>query len=79
MFLDITELEPRHFRVGSVPDSAREVLDSVDVIFHLAALARIQPSLVAPHACVYNNVHGTLNILNYAKRRKKLKSLFIKI
>ena len=69
IFYDVTELEPRHFRAGFVPGGVREILDSVDVIFHLAALARIQPSLVAPHAAVFNNVHGTLNILNYAKRK----------
>ena len=38
-----------------------------DVIFHMAALARIQPSLKDPSACIYANVNGTLNILNTAR------------
>lgn len=38
-----------------------------DVIFHIAALARIQPSLKNPEACINANVTGTLNILNLAR------------
>ena len=34
-----------------------------DVIFHMAALARIQPSLKNPHITLYNNFLSTLNIL----------------
>ena len=39
----------------------------IDVIFHLAALARIQPSLINPKNTIENNFNGTLNILEYAK------------
>ena len=39
----------------------------VDVMFHLAALARIQPSLVNPKNTIENNFNGTLNVLEYAK------------
>ena len=42
--------------------------DEYDVIFHLAALARIQPSLKNPHEALFNNFVSTLNILEYAKR-----------
>ena len=38
-----------------------------DVIFHLAALARIQPSLVNPSVSIKNNVLSTLNILEFAR------------
>ena len=38
-----------------------------DVIFHMAALARIQPSLKHPHKTIYNNFTSTLNILEYAR------------
>jgi len=36
-------------------------------MFHLAALARIQPSLVNPKNTIENNFNGTLNVLEYAK------------
>ena len=39
-----------------------------DVIFHMAALARIQPSLKNPHKTIYNNFVSTLNILEYARQ-----------
>ena len=41
--------------------------NEIKTIFHLAALARIQPSLKNPQQTVENNVNGTLNILNIAK------------
>ena len=39
-----------------------------DVIFHMAALARIQPSLKNPHMTLYNNFLSTLNILEHARQ-----------
>ena len=41
--------------------------NEIETIFHLAALARIQPSLKYPQKTVENNVNGTLNILNIAR------------
>ena len=38
-------------------------IGEVDVIFHLAALARIQPSMKNPLPPLQTNVMGTLNIL----------------
>jgi len=38
-----------------------------DTIFHLAALARIQPSIIYPIKTIKNNFNGTLNILEYAR------------
>ena len=42
--------------------------DEYDVIFHMAALARIQPSIKNPHKTLYNNFTSTLNILEYARQ-----------
>ena len=50
---------------GSYP-SWREV--EYDVIFHMAALARIQPSLKNPYKTLFNNFVSTLNILELARR-----------
>lgn len=38
-----------------------------DVIFHMAALARIQPSIRNPKPPIDTNFNGTLNILEYAR------------
>ena len=39
-----------------------------DVIFHLAALARIQPSFIKPHETFLSNVSGTESVLEYARK-----------
>jgi UDP-glucose 4-epimerase len=39
-----------------------------DVIFHMAALARIQPSIKNPSETIKNNFNGTLNVLEYARK-----------
>ena len=39
-----------------------------DIIFHLAALARIQPSIIKPSKTIQNNFNGILNILEYARK-----------
>ena len=44
-----------------------EKLDKPDVIFHLAALARIQPSFDNPTDTFNVNVNGTINLLNWAR------------
>tara|TARA_Y100000593_G_scaffold82678_1_gene155460 strand:+ start:56 stop:910 length:855 start_codon:yes stop_codon:yes gene_type:complete len=42
-------------------------MDKPDVIFHLAALARIQPSIKNPKETIKNNFGGTLNVLEFAR------------
>jgi len=42
----------------------------IDVIFHLAALARIQPSIRNPLPAIDVNVNGTLNVLEFARRNE---------
>jgi UDP-glucose 4-epimerase len=51
---------------GSYP-SWREV--EYDVIFHMAALARIQPSLEHPASHIKNNFNSTLHILELARKK----------
>lgn len=45
-------------------------LPEVDYVFHLAALARIQPSIDDPRESNNVNLFGTLNILEYCRRNK---------
>ena len=44
------------------------IIDDCDIIFHLAAKARIQPSLVDPLPHIKNNFVSTLNVLEYARQ-----------
>ena len=44
-------------------------MDKVDIIFHIGALARIQPSLKEPIEHIKNNFLSTLHILDFAKQK----------
>ena len=44
------------------------VLSEVDVIYHMSALARIQPSIVDPTTAINNNFNSTLNVLEWARK-----------
>ena len=46
----------------------REEFQNIDAIFHLAALARIQPSLKKPQKSIETNVNGVLNTLELARK-----------
>ena len=48
------------------------ILHDVDVVFHLAALARVQPSIEDPFPYHNANVNATLNLL-YAAHKSKVK------
>jgi UDP-glucose 4-epimerase len=39
-----------------------------DTVFHIAGFSRIQPSFTDPLTCLSTNVHGTANVLEYARR-----------
>lgn len=54
---------------GDVRDSnyCREIMQGVDIVFHLAALIAIPYSYVAPDSYVTTNITGTLNMLQAAK------------
>ena len=45
-----------------------KINEKFDVIYHLAALARIQPSIEDPLTSHYANTVGTLNMLTHAKK-----------
>ena len=55
------------YKNGSNWDEAIEACDGADGIFHLAALARVQPSIDSPAKFHSVNVTGTLNMLLLAK------------
>tara|TARA_R110000787_G_scaffold107051_3_gene214875 strand:- start:40 stop:897 length:858 start_codon:yes stop_codon:yes gene_type:complete len=48
--------------------SKETLFSDIDVIFHMAALARIQPSLLRPQESINANVNGTLNVLELARK-----------
>ena len=58
-----------YYNIDLVTDSEAYVLfEGADVIFHMAALARIQPSLIKPQETIEANVNGTLNVLEIARK-----------
>ena len=62
-------------RQGTVPLSAytekvEQAIKGSDAIFHLSALARVQPSIEDPVAFNDANVNGTLNMLVIAQKLK---------
>ena len=45
-------------------------ISNPDVIFHLGALARIQPSIKDPTTAIQNNFDSTLNVLEWAREKE---------
>lgn len=48
----------------------------VDYVFHMAAMARIQPSIIDPAPTLKNNILGTLNVLLASKNAKVKKVIY---
>ena len=46
-----------------------QYIDDVDLVFHLAALPRIQPSFKNPLTTFKTNVEGTINLLDWCKEK----------
>jgi UDP-glucose 4-epimerase len=47
-----------------------KLFEGVDIVFHLAAEARIQPSIINPRLAIETNVLGTFNVLEASKHHK---------
>ena len=46
-----------------------QYIEDVDLVFHLAALPRIQPSFKNPLTTFKTNVEGTINLLDWCKEK----------
>jgi UDP-glucose 4-epimerase len=57
-------------------DAIRPLFDGVDYVFHLAAEARIQPSIENPLLAIKTNVLGTGNILQCSKEANVKKVIY---
>jgi UDP-glucose 4-epimerase len=63
--------------VGDIrSESLDEYFQGVDAVFHLAAMARVQPSIENPLEFDDVNVRGTLNILEHCRRNKVKRFVF---
>ena len=51
--------------------------DKIDVIIHLAAKISINDSLIDPYETYYKNIVGTLNVLEFAKRKNITNFIFL--
>jgi UDP-glucose 4-epimerase len=65
---DIRALSPKNTTCDTdYVSRALQLLDGVDTVFHLAAMARVQPSIDDPHTFALVNEFGTLNMLHLAR------------
>ena len=66
-------LENRSFKFikGDIRDFnfLLEVVEDIDIIYHMAAFTSVPQSVLMPESCNDVNVNGTLNILNAARKR----------
>ena len=53
-----------------------KAFEGVDTVFHLAARARVQPSIEEPVLFNATNVEGTLNMLEYSRHAKVRRFVF---
>ncbi|OGG21052.1 nucleoside-diphosphate sugar epimerase [Candidatus Gottesmanbacteria bacterium RIFCSPHIGHO2_02_FULL_40_13] len=62
-----------HFQKGSILDERvlEKIIDSVDVIYHLAAVVGVQLVVKHPLKTMENNVKGTENVLKIANKKRK--------
>tara|TARA_Y100000004_G_scaffold196900_1_gene268657 strand:- start:1896 stop:2834 length:939 start_codon:yes stop_codon:yes gene_type:complete len=57
-------------------DKLTSAFEGADTVFHLAARARVQPSIENPILYNATNVEGTLNMLEYARKAKVRRFVF---
>ena len=62
------EIDGVEYHNIDIRDGFKNFIQKFDVIFHMAALARIQPSIKSPSKTIKNNFDGTLNVLEYARK-----------
>lgn len=48
-------------------ETIKPFFEGIDYVFHMAAMARIQPSIINPEESIRNNVMGTTNVLIAAR------------
>ena len=53
-----------------------DMIEDCDIIFHLAARARIQPSFKTPTQSLQSNVVGTQNILEWARKNGNIPVIY---
>ncbi len=75
-WLDSPDVAPQREQIDIVHGDIRdpyfvsEIVDGVDIVFHLAALIAIPFSYIAPQSYVETNITGTLNVLEACRRHK---------
>jgi len=62
--------------IANAWEEIRITIDKIDVVFHLAAMARVQPSIENPLAFNQVNVNGTLNLLQACVDNKVKRFVF---
>lgn len=67
-----------HDLKAPINDHVAHLIGNIDFIFHIAAASHVDRSIVDPRSFVMDNVLGTVNILEYARKKNKhtLRSFF---
>ena len=69
-----------HFHKKDLTEMRREsdfsIFEGVDIVFHLACLARVQPSIEEPHLYHDKNVNGLVNVLEACRIHKVKRLVF---
>jgi UDP-glucose 4-epimerase len=72
--IDHLKSEPRfHYTIDSIENAplTAEMIDRVDVVFHLAAAVGVRLIVESPVKTIETNVHGTETILSIANKKNK--------
>lgn len=65
-----------NFLVKDINHLIPKDLENIEVVFHCAALARVQQSIQNPILYNYNNIDGTLNVLECCRQAKVRKLIY---
>ena len=62
-----------YHKIDICDDKSANLYKGIDVVFHLAARSRIQPTIDDPSGAFDVNVLGTSKVLNHAKKCRRQK------
>ena len=65
-----TVFKNQWFRGVEIEQKINKILNDIDVIYHLAALADIVPSIQNPDFYYNSNVNGTFNLIRNCEKKK---------
>jgi UDP-glucose 4-epimerase len=62
------EIEGCHYIIGDI-QNINTIYEDIDIVYHLAAIARIQPSFERPEDYIETNFQGTYEVVKYCIKK----------